>query len=349
MKFRSTKQSIKRFLFTISLFAIALFTLLRLLDLEKAKKSRVLNTNGTALFLENLFGTDDDILPDNSFFFLETTRMRKPNKERNLNLRQICSIESAALTNSNARIFVILVAPFVLTKAIKFTPQLRAILDYTNVYFKSMHLVQYTIDTPLEHFIANGSIFKSRFIRAHTADALRLLFLWKFGGTYLDMDMVVQQNLSAMPSNFICRDHGFLCNAIMNMKGKVGRKFAKMFMDDFIENFNPLEWSENGPFMLARVLSKVCGTKNVRKMNDCDGFRVLDDEVCYPITGLQWQYMFDDSYGETVVNLTRNSVVVHFWNKLSHIQKLKCNSTSAYLRIAREFCPKTMEFCTDYF
>ncbi|KAG5674234.1 hypothetical protein PVAND_004214 [Polypedilum vanderplanki] len=350
MKIRSRKQALKRFLFSLSLFTIVIFGLLKLVDKAKVKKLRVIQTNGTSLFLENLFGTEDDIEIDNSIFFLDTTRMKNPHKQRELTLRQICSIESAAMSNPHMRIFVIIVSPFVITKAIKFTPQMNAILNYPNVYLKAMHLVQYTIDSPLENFIANGSIFKSRFIRAHTADALRLLLLWKFGGTYLDTDMIVRKNLSSV-SNFICREHGFLNQAIINIniKGKRGRNFAEMFMQDMIENFDGNEWSTNGPFMLQRVLSKLCKTSDVNEMHNCNGFHVLEDSLCYPVKGTKWELLFDEKIGNEIVELTKNSLVVHFWNKLSHMQKLKCESNAAYTQLARKFCPKTMSYCEDFF
>ena len=43
---------------------------------------------------------------------------------------------------------------------------------------------------------------------AHTSDVLRVAILWKFGGTYLDTDMIVLRSfpsISEVP-NFICQE-----------------------------------------------------------------------------------------------------------------------------------------------
>ena len=150
MSLRSKRQLLRRFLLTLSLFTFTVFSILRLVDRAKVKHTRAIRTNESAIFLDNLFGTDEDVLADSSIFFLDTTRMRHPQHQRDLTMRQICSIESAALTNPSARIFVIIVAPQKLTTSIRYLPGMNALLDYPNVYLKSMLLVQYTIDTPLD-------------------------------------------------------------------------------------------------------------------------------------------------------------------------------------------------------
>lgn len=317
-------QIYKRNLVTLILGLISVIFFIFIIK-KSSGKLREIRKNETALFLDNILYSEDQIDINNGIFFVDTTRMKKPWKERQLTLRQACAIESAALANPDNKIFIILVSPLHLN-AVELTEELKVLVSYPNVYPMSLNLVQFSIDTPLEHFFANGSIYDSIFIKSHTSDALRLLLLWKYGGTYIDTDMIVRLELNQLPPNFICRDHGFLNGAIINLDKKQGHNFANMFMQDMVDNFNGLEWGENGPLMFQRVLSKLCGTENVKKMHKCEGFNILPDEFCYPIKGVDWMDLFDENSTKKVMNKIEYSFVVHFWNKLSQKKLLACDS-----------------------
>lgn len=324
-------QFIKRNLITFILSILALIFLY--FNLKKSDKiNRELHQNATTIFLENILRSENLIDMNEGIFFVDTTRMKNPKKERRLTIRQSCAIESAALTNPNNKIFIIFVAPFEL-ETIELTDKMKVLLEYPNVYPLALNLIQFSIDTPLEHFFANGSIFKSIFIKSHTSDAIRLLLLWKYGGTYIDTDMIVKLELDQLPHNYICRDHGFLNGAILNLDKGKGNEFAEIFMQDMVENFNGTDWGSNGPFMFQRVLSKICGTDNVHEMKICDGFHILPDKFCYPVTGVKWMDLFSKKTSKKVMNKVEFSFVVHFWNKLSQKKMLKCDSTAVSVKL----------------
>lgn len=312
----------KRNLITLVLGLILVLFLILILK-QPSGKIRTIRRNATSLILDNILNQMDI---HNGIYLVDTTRMKKPQKKRQLTLRQACAIESAALTNPHDKIYIIFVSPQPLD-SIDFTEELEILHSYPNIHPLSLNLVQFVIDTPLEKLISSSSIFDSIFIKSHTSDALRLLLLWKYGGTYIDMDMIVRLELNQLPPNYICKDHGFLNGAIINLDTKRGRNFAEIFMKDMLENFNGTAWGTNGPEMLERVMSELCGTKVVREMRDCDGFNLLPDEFCYPIKGVDWIELFDEgSISTRVMNKVEYSYAVHFWNKLSQKELLKCDS-----------------------
>lgn len=223
---------------------------------KSSGKVREIRRNETALFLDNILYNEDQIELNKGIFFIDTTRMKNPEKPRRLTNRQACAIESAALTNPSNKIFIILVSSIPLN-AVEFTEEMEILLTYPNVYPMSLNLVEFSIDTPFEHFIANGSIFNSIFIKSHVSDALRLLLLWKYGGTYIDTDMIVRLELNQLPSNYICKDHGYLNGAIVNLDTKLGKKFSKIFIENFIENFNGSEWGEKNIFFSSKKYLKI--------------------------------------------------------------------------------------------
>lgn len=339
---------------TFILLFLFIFTLILLYtNLEKSgqtgKKHERLKVSELTLFIDNILDMKNDFIPKGSIFFLDTTRMKNPNKIRDLTLRQACSIESAALTNKNVKVFVLLVSPYKTLDEVKYTPVMEAILSYKNVHVNSMNLIQFSAAALYDRFIANGTLFKSRFIKQHTSDFVRMLILVKYEGIYIDTDVIVRKNLKDLPSNFICRDHGYLNAAIIKLQNHLGKKVGKLFIDDLIRNFNGSEWGWNGPLMLSRVLMNLCQTSNVNKMKNCNGFHVLKEDVCYPISGQKWNKLFNEQHASEALQSVQNSHFVHFWNKLSQNEKIPCNSNSAYAQLAREYCPKTFSLCRDYF
>lgn len=93
----------------------------------------------------------------------------------------------------------------------------RTLLSYKNVFFKYLNVKQFAKDTPTAAFIESGKLDKSSHAVAHTSDVFRLLILWKFGGTYLDLDVITlkSQNMT----NYLCFEiTGVPCNAVMNFQ-----------------------------------------------------------------------------------------------------------------------------------
>lgn len=124
---------------------------------------------------------------DQNIFFVETGNLKSNVK---LSARQCCSIESAAFRNPEKRIFVLFVSRDRLSN-LEITPQIKSILSYRNVQINYLNIEELSKKSPIENFIKSKKLSKSKFRLLHTSDVLRLLVLWKYGGTYLDMDMLV--------------------------------------------------------------------------------------------------------------------------------------------------------------
>lgn len=124
----------------------------------------------------------------NSIFFIETSCNH--NNGINLNLRQGCAIESAANLNPNLQIFVLFVAPSFINNESEVINRLNS---YTNIHLRYINFIKYTHKTPLQDFVVSNLIFTSHWPVSHSSDLLRFLTLWKFGGTYLDLDVVLMK------------------------------------------------------------------------------------------------------------------------------------------------------------
>lgn len=103
---------------------------------------------------------------------------------------------------------------------------------YKNIHIKFFNLFDYAKETPLENFMNKKLWEKSGYATEHLADILRLLTLYKYGGLYLDLDVITLMPFRAINlSNFVLveRKDG-LANCILHFDTKSGRKITEMFL-----------------------------------------------------------------------------------------------------------------------
>lgn len=228
------------------------------------------------------------------------------------------------------------------------------VLHFDNVNVNFLDLHEFAKGSPLQTFVESGRLQNAKFVVSHTSDVLRLLILWKYGGHYLDTDVIVQKNLDSLPSNSACDDTCETVNgAVLNLDhSKIGRNWSEKFMDEMLKTYNGSDWGNNGPLLITRVLIESCKTNKSAEMiqlGDCEGFHVLPNKLCYPITGLSWKMFFNEQYTEQALRAVEDSVVVHFWNNISKKTPLKVDSNAAYVVLAKQFCPKTFAGSGDSF
>ena len=115
---------------------------------------------------------------DSNIFFVETTGSVKSqnNALASLNNRQACSIESAAFTNPNAKVFVI----FTEQTTMKRSEIFDALRKYKNIFFLRMELKELSKGTIASKFVASKSIYDDATIKEDISDLVKLLLLSRF-------------------------------------------------------------------------------------------------------------------------------------------------------------------------
>lgn len=106
-------------------------------------------------------------------------------------------------------------------------------------------------------------------------------------------------------------------------------------------HFSGQKWGNNGPGVITRVLGTVCATQNTTQMTSdrCHGFNVLPPSMCYAIYYRDWEMFFDAEKTPKVLEKLQDSVIAHFWNKLSIKRNVRKGDGSAYDVLAKKFCP----------
>lgn len=120
-----------------------------------------------------------------------------------------------ALVNPDLRVFLLFLSENGFPNARR-TPLINALLEYKNIQINYLNITQYTEGTPLEQLIKRGELTRSKYQIEHTSDVLRVLTLWKYGGTYLDLDVVVLKPVDSISNYASAETSMFVSNAIIN-------------------------------------------------------------------------------------------------------------------------------------
>lgn len=93
-----------------------------------------------------------------------------------------------------------------------------------------MDLTTYAAETPMEQWLKTDQLFLSQYLNSHTSDFLRYTSMFKFGGIYLDLDVVVQQNFDSLPPNFAAAEsvHFTAIGAIGFESNGIGHEIAEL-------------------------------------------------------------------------------------------------------------------------
>ncbi|XP_034098794.1 lactosylceramide 4-alpha-galactosyltransferase-like [Drosophila albomicans] len=292
-----------------------------------------------------------------TIFFLETSCSMPPRFKYNkleLAAMQACAIESAAQLNPSYDVFVLYASPWNYLPDKKTMSQLLEVtLSNPNVYLRSVNLQSLAVDTPVEDWLKSGELFKSRNPTEHISYLLRLLVLYRFGGFYVDFDVLFMRTLMNLPENFLGAEseHSLASSLLSLAPSGIGRQFIKECLRDFQQHFDAKNWRKNGDQLINRVASKFCGTQNVSAMLDnrsgCRGLQIHDWYAFYAVQRSYVQDFFDPARVKETLELTNGSYLVHLWNKLSYELPVKFNTDTAYGKLAKQYCPKVFEAISE--
>jgi len=129
---------------------------------------------------------------DNNAFFHETSGARE------LDTRQACAVESLALLNPNLNIYLLTTSSDSNSSA----STMKSLSSYSNIRLINIHLGQYFLGTPLEHWYFCTTWNYGPYAVAHLSDALRFISNYKYGGYYFDLDVIQLRSVESR-RNFV--------------------------------------------------------------------------------------------------------------------------------------------------
>lgn len=166
--------------------------------------------------------------------------------------------------------------------------------------------------------------------------------------------MVVLRSLEYVPLNYVgAHDNFTLGNGIISLEARgQGHQIAELFLREFQQNYNGKIYLSNGPELMTRVVGNICGTKVIPEMQDnperCGGLRVFNRSAFYPVHWPNWTHFFEPKFMDETMASTRDSYLIHLWNRMSHKSIFKVGTDYAYGKYAQQHCPKTFAATQEY-
>lgn len=154
--------------------------------------------------------------------------------------RQACAIESTARHNPERDIFVVFASPvgFAGNGSDPFdrrmhVPEIVKRLNaFPNIHLRNANLTTFIAGTPMEALERRGMVYRSTWPPIHLADVMRLLVIYRYGGIYLDSDLIVMRSFRELRPVFLTEEEQqFLNNGAM---GTTHDGFGHEFFEEMI-------------------------------------------------------------------------------------------------------------------
>ncbi|XP_066454173.1 alpha-1,4-N-acetylglucosaminyltransferase-like [Eleutherodactylus coqui] len=282
--------------------------------------------------------TPRDVLRQgNGIIFVETTdRMDEPSLV-------LCSIESAARMYPDRPVaFFMKGLHDIITeddekKARKRFPSLSS---YQNIYFFPLRLEKLFANTPFLPWYEKINPGREVHWTYVKADACRLAMIWKYGGIYMDFDMISIQPIPE--DNFVAAEHSrCTTNSVFGLPPH--HKLSWEFMENFVQNYKGEVWGNQGPILFTRVVNKYCGFPQFKAIDDlkCANVSYLHPERFYPFAYSDWRKYYEVW---KVLPTFNNSYALHLWNYMNGEKKsMVVGSNTLIEHLYKQYCPSNYE------
>lgn len=260
-------------------------------------------------------------------FFVETSG------KTFLNIRQACAVESTGKHNPRSNIQVLMFSSGPVEDHFELNR------TYSNINITRANFEEIFSGTPLEKWYRERTWNGNANAILHLSDASRLSLIWKFGGIYLDLDIIMLKSMSGLRNFVIKQNRDILCNGIFGFDR--GHPFVYNCMYNFGRRcliYNN-SFGCGGPDMFTKIFKSVCNiNKEIQDGLNCH-ITVLPVVSAFPISYHNWTNYFNESCTEDVGEKMKSSYMIHVWNYLSSKKLLKINSGTIYEKAALSNCP----------
>ncbi|CAH8353558.1 unnamed protein product [Eruca vesicaria subsp. sativa] len=180
-------------------------------------------------------------------------------------------------------------------------------------------------DTPTHVF---ASIWfdwrKTKFYATHYSELVRLAILYKYGGIYLDSDVIILGSLSSLRNTLGMEDHTSnesLNGAVMSFEKK--SPFLLECLNEYYLTYDDKCLRCNGADLLTRVAKRFLNGKN-RRMTQQE-LNIRPFSVFFPISSQQITNYFaypateeeKSKQDEVFTKIINESLTFHFWNSVT--------------------------------
>ncbi|XP_030050268.1 alpha-1,4-N-acetylglucosaminyltransferase-like [Microcaecilia unicolor] len=288
-------------------------------------------------FLNRQFTAEDIIKSNTGIFFAETTEKLEPSP------LAVCAIESAARTYPNRSVYFYmkgLTKDMTVNKS-SFYKAIPLLSSIANVHILPLDFEDVFKDTPLYPWYQKVNPAQEQFWTHVSSDGFRLAVVWKYGGIYMDTDIISMRPIPE--DDFLALAPTKSCSsAVFGFQRHY--QFLWDCMEDFVKNYRGEIWGQQGPRLLTRMIVRQYGMPVVKGTEDatCGDFSILNPQRFFPIPYPAWERYFqvwnpNDTF--------KSSYALHLWNFMNKgRKKVIAGSNSLAENLFIKYCPHTYQF-----
>ncbi|XP_028786607.1 uncharacterized protein At4g19900-like [Neltuma alba] len=175
------------------------------------------------------------------------------------------------------------------------------------------------------------------------ANLIRLAFLYKYGGVYMDTDIIVVKDMAGLRNvigaqsvDSVTKKWNRLNGAIMIFD--MNHPILLEFLQEFASTFDGNKWGHNGPYLVSRVIERLGSTPAYN-------LTILPPKAFYPVNWAKIGRLFSKPENETESRWVESKInelyegetyAIHLWNKRS--RELEIQEGSVMARIISQHC-----------
>ncbi|KAK6643187.1 hypothetical protein RUM43_004690 [Polyplax serrata] len=287
-----------------------------------------------------------------SCIYFHETSCPKDMSDVSLNPRQACSVESALRAHPNTDVYLLISSPIFVPLSETKNRLVQELLTFPNFKLRHINFSRYLSKTPLEKIHLTGALNGSKWPVSHSSDVLRYATLYKFGGIYLDLDVIVLKPLIKLRNFAGAESNTSVGSGILGFAyDNIGREFAKECANELASTYDGKIWGFNGPGVITRVLGRKCQTTNVSQMvgRYCRGFHVYPTSYFAAFSYNEPEFFFHEGNTKKAREILNKSYAIHYWNKLSSKFVLNKTADIPFLKYAQNYCPRVYEVADGNF
>uniref|UniRef100_A0A1Y9IVV2 Alpha 1,4-glycosyltransferase domain-containing protein n=1 Tax=Anopheles minimus TaxID=112268 RepID=A0A1Y9IVV2_9DIPT len=301
-------------------------------------------------FLQS-YDTSEELHGYSSIYFIETSAPFK--RIITIEPRQACAIESAARANPRKNVIVLFASWNEITDPgqVRF-PDLPTLVRLPNVHFRWLNLEHFAHGTPVEQVIRSDKLYQRPNGAEYLSEILRLVLLYRYGGIYLDLDVVTLKKLEFYNPNFFGAETPRLVGS--SVIGLERRGYGQSFAETCLSNFKYFDNQSNvrnGSFLLTYQIVQACEKLSLEEVvnGGCGGLlEVYTQSFFHPFDETNVNIMFDPGQFEEAKRRISKAMIVHMLHRTSREMRIESKPTG-YQMIAQTYCPSVYEENSDDF
>ncbi|KAM5164057.1 alpha-1,4-N-acetylglucosaminyltransferase-like [Mantella aurantiaca] len=218
-------------------------------------------------------------------------------------------------------------------------------ISSNNIYIFPLKFNEVFAGTPLLSWYNKVDPTREIYWTHVSADGCRLALIWKYGGIYMDTDII---SIRPIPHQHFLAAESNQCSSNGVFGFPSHHNFTMKSMEDFVLNYRGAVWGYQGPSLFTRILKTICNIPIFNGEADiaCGNITFLHPKHFYPIPYPQWKRYyevwtktpnFDISYG------------LHLWNYMNRIERkaMVPGSNSLVEHLYKQYCPSTYQNLTE--